>query len=237
MAAIQLKVASGENAILSAFAEVDMSQKGIELTCSPISPADFWIGTSEKPQFIMIERKTFDDFASSLRSGHLQQQRERMRSELEEQKAAYIGFILEGEPKYRKNQYRQLDGVIENLIFDHRCFVLYSGSATHTRDIVLNICKKLPRYMGDECATKDAMIHIPGLKKKQMDRDAFPTHILSLIPGLSTKTATVLLTQYTLKQLSAMSIDEMKGLKISEKRALGQAMAEKISTWLASAMN
>ena len=181
----------------------------------------------------MIERKTFDDFLSSLRSGHLQQQRQRMRSELDDGKCAYIGFILEGEPKYRKNNYRQLDGAIENLIFQHRCFILYSASPEHTRDIILDICRKIPQYMADGTRSDDHAGGILGLKKKQLDTDHFAAQILSLIPGISVKMAAALLCdKKTLKAIAETPIAELKDIKISEKRALGTAMAEKLHKWL-----
>lgn len=230
---VTVQVASGENAIMTAFESIDLTKKGINLTCAPISPADFWIGTSEQPQYMMIERKTFDDFLSSLRSGHLQQQRQRMRSELNDGKCAYIGFILEGEPKYRKNSYRQLDGAIENLIFEHRCFVLYSAGTEHTRDIILDICRKIPQYMQGQTVSNEIAPTPLGLKKKQLETDQFAAQILTLIPGLSSKTATALLCEKkTLRAIAETPLTELKDMKISDKRALGAAMAEKLHQWL-----
>ena len=112
-----------------------------------ISPADFWIGTKEWPQFIMIERKTFDDFHSSLIDRRLEQQRNRMLEEKWAKKTHFIGFLLEGEPKNRRVTYRKLDGAIENLICKYGCFVLFSQDLNHTRDIVHDLARKTNDYM------------------------------------------------------------------------------------------
>lgn len=88
--------------------------------------------------------------------------------------------------------------------------------------------------MQSQLANNESVTTLPlGLKKKQLETDNFATQILSLIPGLSAKTAVALLAEKkTLKAIAETPLTELKNIRISEKRSLGAAMAEKLHKWL-----
>lgn len=238
MSTIMVKVAREEHKWKARFGATMLNFK-----IADIAPADFWIGTDTQPQFIMIERKTFDDFHHSLVQKRLEEQRKRMVEERTAGKTVYLGFILEGQVRDRRNSYRKLDGAIENLLFKHGAFVLYSADLDHTRSIIEDIVKKVPQYM-DGITTNPSVATLPvGLKKKSIGVDEYLVYAISIIPQVSHSTAQKFVQMYPsmMSVRDAINLAAEQGvdfesvvaaIPLSGTRKFGPALAKRLVSYL-----
>jgi ERCC4-type nuclease len=187
---------------------------------------------------ILIERKTIADFHASITDGRYKNQKLRLlewRNKIDEQIDARKNIIYLFEEKQGDNKDRAYWGALVNMIFRDNIGVIQCDGMVRTAQIITDIKKKLDEDKFDELEGGSRNISLEGYAKGKYNT---PKHCylgqLSLIPGLSPAIAEKIAEKYPNMRalLDEMDVKELGNIRISEKRRLGDKLAEKIRTYI-----
>ena len=187
---------------------------------------------------ILIERKTIADFHASITDGRYKNQKLRLlewRNKIDEQIDARKNIIYLFEEKQGDNKDRAYWGALVNMIFRDNIGVIQCDGMVRTAQIITDIKKKLDEDKFDELESGSRNISLEGYAKGKYNT---PKHCylgqLSLIPGLSPAIAEKIAEKYPNMRalLDEMDVKELGNIRISEKRRLGDKLAEKIRTYI-----
>lgn len=191
---------------------------------------------------ILVERKTIADFHASITDGRYKNQKLRLlewRNKMDEQTDgqtdARKNIIYLFEEKTGDNKDRAYWGALVNMILRDNIGVIQCDGMVRTAQIIQDIKKKLDEDKFDELEGGGRNISLEGYAKGKFNT---PKHCylgqLSLIPGLSPAIAGKIAEKYPNMRalLDQMNVKELANIRITEKRRLGDKLAEKIHYYI-----
>jgi ERCC4-type nuclease len=177
---------------------------------------------------LYIERKTWNDFYSSITTGRFSEQRTRL-IETRDSIFGRIVYIVEGNSSsiYKEQGIVAVKGAIENLVLFHNIHVVYSKDVNDTRDIIYNY------YMKLKLEKSNGLQKVVVTSRKSKILENIHMHQLAMIPGVSQEIACKLVEKYpsvsSLVKLCGHenACKELKEIVLS-KRKLGPKLANKL---------
>lgn len=156
---------------------------------------------------IVIERKSFNDFISSIIDGRLFRQLEEL------SKADKSILIIEGpftiKRKFSVNAYI---GALAYILAKYKTSVVFTFSPLETAKLLLSIATKLRNK-------KDISSRIKVMKKTGIEKEKLVISILSSFPGISEKTAKKIINHFgTIQKFITAKPSEIKKI-VGEKKA------------------
>ena len=183
---------------------------------------------------ILVERKTIADFHASITDGRYKNQKLRL-LEWRNQEDAHKNIIYLFEEKQGDNKDRAYWGALVNMILRDNIGVIQCDGMVRTAQIITDIKKKLDEDKFDELEGGGRNISLEGYAKGKYNT---PQNCylgqLSLIPGLSPAIAGKIAEKYPNMRalLDGMDVKELGNIRITEKRRLGDKLAEKIHSYI-----
>ena len=187
---------------------------------------------------ILVERKTIADFHASITDGRYKNQKLRLlewRNKTDGQTDARKNIIYLFEEKTGDNKDRSYWGALVNMILRDNIGVIQCDVMVRTAQIITDIKKKLDEDKFDELEGGGRNISLEGYAKGKYNT---PQNCylgqLSLIPGLSPAIAGKIAEKYPNMRalLDGMDVKELGNIRITEKRRLGDKLAEKIHSYI-----
>jgi len=191
---------------------------------------------------ILIERKTIADFHASLTDGRYKNQKLRLlewQNKIDEKKDGQTdtrkNIIYLFEEKTGDNKDKAYWGALVNMILRDNIGVIQCDGMIRTAQIIMDIKKKLDEDKFDELEGGGRNISLEGYAKGKYNT---PKHCylgqLSLIPSVSHGIAEKIAEKYPNMRalLDKMDLKELANIRITEKRRLGDKLAEKIRTYI-----
>jgi ERCC4-type nuclease len=187
---------------------------------------------------ILVERKTIADFHASITDGRYKNQKLRLlewRNKIDEQTDARKNIIYLFEEKPGDNKDKAYWGALVNMILRDNIGVIQCDGMVRTAQVIADIKKKLDEDKFDELEGGGRNISLEGYAKGKFNT---PKHCylgqLSLIPGLSPAIAGKIAEKYPNMRalLDQMNVKELANIRITEKRRLGDKLAEKIHSYI-----
>jgi len=183
---------------------------------------------------VLIERKTIADFHASITDGRYKNQKLRL-LEWRIQSDARKNIIYLFEEKPGDNKDRSYWGALVNMILRDNIGVIQCDGMVRTAQIITDIKKKLDEDKFDELEGGGRNISLEGYAKGKYNT---PKHCylgqLSLIPGVSPTISEKIAEKYPNMRalLDGMDVKELGNIRITEKRRLGDKLAEKIHSYI-----
>jgi ERCC4-type nuclease len=223
-----------------------------------------------KENLIMVfERKTMTDLLSSINDGRWREQKARLLANVENSKVCYLieNQISDSLNKYRKNGKSIVRGALVNKCFRDNLRVIRTDNLFETKEFLITICKRIVSnpelFSGALNTTSNTSATITTAnanqanyidtvkiaKKDNIDKTSFSVLSLTIIPGISTKIAKVIIDKYktltnlvmtinnddndTIKELSEIQITITGG----KTRRVGKVIANRIVSFLEHSWN
>jgi ERCC4-type nuclease len=183
---------------------------------------------------ILIERKTIADFHASITDGRYKNQKLRL-LEWRNKEEGRKNIIYLFEEKTGDNKDKAYWGALVNMILRDNIGVIQCDGMVRTAQIISDIKKKLDEDKFDELEGGSRNISLEGYAKGKYNT---PKHCylgqLCLIPGVSPAIAGKISEKYLNMRslLDNMNVKELSNIKITEKRRLGDKLAEKIHSFI-----
>lgn len=165
---------------------------------------DYIIEKNEK-ESIIIERKTIEDYAASIKDGRNREQKKRLKAVYPTNRILYIveGSMMDTNKSYKYNKikpYTIISSVINTMLRDN-LYVVHTQNTTETIFFIENLYKKISKQGLTFITTKteyyDDIVHTINRKKnKNIDKATCNIMMLCNIPKVSIKTAERLLLIY-----------------------------------------
>jgi ERCC4-type nuclease len=184
---------------------------------------------------ILIERKTIADFHASITDGRYKNQKLRLLEWRNKADEGRKNIIYLFEEKHGDNKDRAYWGALVNMILRDNIGVIQCDGMVRTAQIITDIKKKLDEDKFDELEGGGQNISLEGYAKGKYNT---PKHCylgqLSLIPGVSPAMAEKIAEKYPNMRalLDKMDLKELGNIRITEKRRLGDKLAEKIHSYI-----
>jgi ERCC4-type nuclease len=183
---------------------------------------------------ILIERKTIADFHASITDGRYKNQKLRLLEwRVQEEGRKNIIYLFEEKPGDNKD--RSYWGALVNMILRDNIGVIQCDGMVRTAQVIADIKKKLDEDKFDELEGGGRNISLEGYAKGKYNtpRNCYLGQ-LSLIPGLSPAIAEKIAEKYPNMRalLDGMDVKELGNIRITEKRRLGDKLAEKIRSYI-----
>ena len=183
---------------------------------------------------ILLERKTIADFHASLIDGRYKNQKLRLLEwRVKEEGRKNVVYLFEEKPGDNKD--RAYWGALVNMILRDNIGVIQCDGMVRTAQIIMDIKKKLDEDKFDELEGGGRNISLEGYAKGKYNtpRNCYLGQ-LSLIPGLSPAIAEKIAEKYPNMRalLDGMDVKELANIRITEKRRLGDKLAEKIRSYI-----
>lgn len=214
-----------------------LEKNGAPFVTKPLELGDILIENPKRQ--ILIERKTIADFHASIIDGRYKNQKLRLlewRNQVESgETEGRKNIIYLFEEKTGDNKDRSYWGALVNMIIRDNIGVIQCDGMVRTAQIIMDICKKLDEDKFDELEGGSRNISLEGYAKGKYNT---PKHCylgqLSLIPGISSAIAEKIAEKYPNMRalLNEMNVKELGNIRISEKRRLGDKLAEKIRSYI-----
>lgn len=190
-----------------------LSQMGIEVGRKMVTPGDYILSSE-----CAVERKTVQDFISSMFSGRLFEQAEAL-------KEAYAKptFILEGDVEWQLKEMRNpraFWGAMLRIQLNMGIPVVATPTLHHTADLLYTLAKRLQR-------TKEKKIAIQHKPRLMTDRD-WQIYVVASLPSIGDELARRLLGHF--KTIRKVFQTDTSGLEKVE--GIGKAKAKRISQLL-----
>jgi ERCC4-type nuclease len=191
---------------------------------------------------ILVERKTIADFHASITDGRYKNQKLRLlewRNNTDEKTDgktdARKNIIYLFEEKTGDNKDRAYWGALVNMILRDNIGIIQCDGMVRTAQIITDIKKKLDEDKFNELEGGSQNISLEGYAKGKYNtpRNCYLGQ-LSLIPGLSPAIAEKIAEKYPNMRtlLDEMDVKELGNIRITEKRRLGDKLAEKIHSYI-----
>ena len=191
---------------------------------------------------ILVERKTIADFHASITDGRYKNQKLRLLEwrnktdeQIDEQPSARKNIIYLFEEKTGDNKDRSYWGALVNMILRDNIGVIQCDGMVRTAQVIADIKKKLDEDKFNELEGGSQNISLEGYAKGKYNtpRNCYLGQ-LSLIPGLSPAIAEKIAEKYPNMRtlLNEMDVKELGNIRITEKRRLGDKLAEKIHLYI-----
>lgn len=212
-----------------------LEKNGAAFVTKPLELGDILIEHPKRQ--ILVERKTIADFHASITDGRYKNQKLRLLEwrNTDEQPSARKNIIYLFEEKTGDNKDRAYWGALVNMILRDNIGVIQCDGMVRTAQVIADIKKKLDEDKFDELEGGGRNISLEGYAKGKFNT---PKHCylgqLSLIPGLSPAIAGKIADKYPNMRalLDQMDLKELANIRITEKRRLGDKLAEKIHSYI-----
>ena len=183
---------------------------------------------------ILRERKTIADFHASITDGRYKNQKLRL-LEWRNKEEGRKNIIYLFEEKMGDNKDKAYWGALVNMILRDNIGVIQCDGMIRTAQIISDIKKKLDEDKFGELEGGSRNISLEGYAKGKYNtpRNCYLGQ-LSLIPGLSPAIAEKIAEKYPNMRalLDGMDVKELGNIRITEKRRLGDKLAEKIRSYI-----
>ncbi len=205
---------------------------------------DIHIGKSADGQgpALIIERKTFADFQSSIMDGRYREQRGRLLAAAQES-GSKVAYILEGSPASLRGTMTEASilKLVSRLQFKHGIPVFKTASVAATADLVAILFSQWtedPAAFMSETAAQRAADGIHVVKRQNTeDPTIFGTSLLCLVPGVSVRIAEAWIAALgSVGTVIKADIKALADIKIGNRR-IGDAVAGRaIQIWTAAGL-
>jgi crossover junction endonuclease MUS81 len=142
---------------------------------------------------IAIERKSIKDLCSSITDGRFREQKTRLIESIKDPEK--ICYLIEGAKHIPNHDYSLshtiINGSLLNLIFKHHYHLIQTENKQDTFNMVLLLYKKLQNKDFESVERQDSCVKL--LKRSDKITDNKLLHQLCLIPGVSQRTAEVII--------------------------------------------
>ena len=180
--------------------------KNIEITIEKLDLGDFIICDDDDNEKLIIERKSLNDLASSIKDGRYIEQSHRLTNyDIHNHNIIYL---IEGNLSTWVNRYKVQSNTLYSALFSLNYYkgfsVIKTIDITETAEYILRICDKMNRkkeksyYELDSGEKKpkhySEVVHKE--KKKNITPENIGEIILSQIPGISSITSQLLMSEY-----------------------------------------
>ncbi len=203
---------------------------------------DIHIGRQENGNpVLLIERKTYADFQSSIMDGRYREQRGRLLAAAQEL-GSKVAYILEGSPSMLRGSMTEssIQKLVSRLFFKHGIPVFRSSSVAGTANLVEMLhsqwIEDKTAFQSEGVAQRAADgIHVVK-KNNTEDSGVFGTSLLCLVPGVSVRIAEAWLAACNGSAGAVLRADQktLADIKIGTRR-VGDAVATRaINIWTAS---
>ena len=217
-----------------------LEKNGTIFVTKPLELGDILIEHPKRQ--ILIERKTITDFNASLMDGRYKNQKLRLlewRNKTDGQidglKNARKNIVYLFEEKTGDNKDRAYWGALVNMILRDNIGVIQCDGLARTAQVISDIKKKLDEEKFDELEGGSRNISLEGYAKGKYNtpKNCYLGQ-LSLIPGISSAIAEKISEKYPNMRvlLDEMDLKTLANIRISEKRRLGDKLAEKIHLYI-----
>jgi len=183
---------------------------GVDVKVMDLKVGDYWVGDA------MIERKTIDDFLRSIVQKRYYKQLYNMMKNTKKG-MVYITGVYPKVPPMRRvgGKLRPID--IESVLRTHRIVSYYSFRipvfhVSSDDDLI----KDLLEYHTK--SGKNVSLKPLDIRRKADSLEDIRTNIFGSIPGIGRKTANYLGKHLSLESVFSMSVDELRDLKVGNKR-------------------
>lgn len=212
-----------------------LEKNGTAFVTKPLELGDILIEHPKRQ--ILVERKTIADFHASITDGRYKNQKLRLLEwrNTDEQPSTRKNIIYLFEEKTGDNKDRAYWGALVNMILRDNIGVIQCDGMVRTAQVIADIKKKLDEDKFDELEGGGRNISLEGYAKGKFNT---PKHCylgqLSLIPGISPAIAGKIAEKYPNMRalLDQMDLKELANIRITEKRRLGDKLAEKIHSYI-----
>jgi len=209
-----------------------LEKNGTAFVTKPLELGDILIEHPKRQ--ILVERKTIADFHASITDGRYKNQKLRLLEwRVQEEGRKNIIYLFEEKPGDNKD--RSYWGALVNMILRDNIGVIQCDGMVRTAQIVIDIKKKLDEDKFDELEGGGRNISLEGYAKGKYNtpRNCYLGQ-LSLIPGISPAIAGKIAEKYPNMRalLDGMDVKELGNIRITEKRRLGDKLAEKIRSYI-----
>ena len=191
---------------------------------------------------LIIERKTIKDLLSSIKDGRYREQKKRLFAHYSKSDVIYL---IEGALGYRDNNSIYF-GAIVNMLLRDNIQILHTGSVKQTITLIETIKIRFDNKTdfifekNNENSSNIACNYVDTIKLKKKDNlDPYNCQLIQIgqIPGLSTTKAKAILDTYgnlmnLISEIEINGIDDLKNVKITQDRKLGQKAAETLKAYL-----
>lgn len=222
-----IKLDIRESDLEVAFATIcglDKSYENITIEKESLPIGDIIIYTDEGEELIIIERKTLQDLAASIRDGRYNEQSFRLNNCKIHNHAIY--YLIEGDinrfrpSKYGKNPVtkRALMSAMTSISFYKGFSLLRTNNVNESAESILQMADKIGRSKkssffyaddkSDDGSENGYLAVSKRVKKDNITKDNIGAIMISQIPGVSTNSATAIMDKY--KTLDALIL-AMKG--------------------------
>jgi crossover junction endonuclease MUS81 len=235
-----------------------LKEKGYDTEQENLDIGDIqFVDINTKQIVIVIERKTYADLSASIKDGRYKEQKERMIHSIpilvrkimliEGEKTNFSDFTLHE---------KTFHSVILNTMLRDNIHIHLTNNLESTLDFIENIIFQIPKYYDDvrdevisglkkECINE---YNCSAKKKENVHQDIAFRNMLAVIPGISTKMASVYVEKYknmenfinTLKLESnndGNKIIKILGEEKYGERKIGEKIGEKIYNFLFDTSN
>lgn len=222
-----------------------LEKNGTPFVTKPLELGDILIEHPNRQ--ILIERKTITDFNASLIDGRYKNQKLRLlewRNKMDcgeadgqpdGQKNARKNVVYLFEEKTGDNKDKAYWGALVNMILRDNIGAIQCDGLTRTAQVIANIKKKLDEDKFDELEGGGRNISLEGYAKGKYNtpKNCYLGQ-LSLIPGISSAIAEKIAEKYPNMRalLNDMDVKILGNIRITEKRRLGDKLAEKIHLYI-----
>jgi len=213
-----------------------LEKNGTPFVTKPLELGDILIEHPNRQ--ILIERKTITDFNASLIDGRYKNQKLRLlewRNKTDEQRDSRKNVVYLFEEKTGDNKDKAYWGALVNMILRDNIGAIQCDGLTRTAQVIADIKKKLDEDKFDELEGGSRNISLEGYAKGKYNtpKNCYLGQ-LSLIPGISSAIAEKIAEKYPNMRalLDDMDVKTLGNIRITEKRRLGDKLAEKIHLYI-----
>jgi Fanconi anemia group M protein len=195
-----------------------------------LQPQELEVGDYVLSNRLIVERKTYTDFVSSIIDGRLFQPsspgKHSQLSKLSQQKLPLLLIQLESEVMGRQIALSSIMGAISSIILDFRIPVVFTRNDSETVMLLFQLAK---REQGDSTVE----ISLPSVSKKEQNVKEIQMFMLAAIPGINISKAKSLLARFkTIQAIASADLEELTAVS-----RIGRKLAIRIKTVLTSQGN
>lgn len=165
---------------------------------------DYILEKNEKTS-IIIERKTTEDYAASIRDGRNREQKKRLKAIYPNNRILYLieGDLIKNNKSFKFNKvkpYTIISSIVNTMLRDE-LFVVHTSNQEETIFFIENLYKKIEKqglkFIENKSIYTDDLVNTISKKKnKNIDKSTCNLMMLCNIPKVSIKTAERLLLNY-----------------------------------------